>query len=246
MSQPSMTKPGAVVLALLVLSAVAVSGCADRRAADPGQSPGPAATAGDVDAAGPAALVGELQRELAAMRSTHYQHTTRVDEHTGKYFYDCSGMVDYTLGRVLPADAAALPVSTSVRPLAGDIEHYLHQGMAGPLAGWQPVPRVADLRPGDVVAWLVTEDSTNGDTGHVMVVLEPARRGPRAGEWLVRVADSTLSPHASDTRHTGETGLGAGTIGLVVDDHGGATAFYWRGGVSTEAKPTEIALGRPS
>ena len=40
-------------------------------------------------------------------------------------------------------------------------------------------------------------------------------------------------------------GLGTGTIGLLVDDRGAPTAFYWRGGVSPQAKPTRIALGRP-
>ncbi|QLL08772.1 hypothetical protein [Mycobacterium vicinigordonae] len=59
------------------------------------------------------------------------------------------------------------------------------------------------------------------------------------------MADSTLNPHASDSRHSGTTGLGSGTIGLVADDHGTATAFYWRGGVSPLAKTTQIALGRP-
>jgi hypothetical protein len=64
------------------------------------------------------------------MRSARYQHTTRVDENTGSYFYDCSGLVDYAARRGIPADADALPTSTSVRPLAGDIEHYLQGGTA--------------------------------------------------------------------------------------------------------------------
>ena len=95
--------------------------------------------------------------------------------------------------------------------------------------------------------WLVTEDSTTGDTGHVMVVLDaPRPNATRNGEWLVQVADSTLSPHALDSRHQGETGLGTGTIGLVVDANGGPVAFYWKGGISEHAKPTEIALGEPA
>jgi hypothetical protein len=106
--------------------------------------------------------------------------------------------------------------------------------------------RVDALGPGDVVAWQATEDSRTGDTGHVMVVLDaPTPNSGRAAEWLVRVADSTLSPHALDSRHPGTTGLGSGTIGLLVYESGAPTAFYWRGGVSPQAKPTQIALGRP-
>jgi hypothetical protein len=187
-----------------------------------------------------------MHRELTAMRSTRYQHSTHVDEHTGTYFYDCSGLLDYAARQAIPADADALPTSTSVRPLAGDIEHYLHEALEHPVAGWTAIRSVAELRPGDVIAWLATEDSTTGDTGHTMVVLAPPTTDPaHPGEWLVQVADSTLHPHAQDSRQRGDTGLGTGTIGLLADAAGLPTGFYWRGGVSREAKSTEVALGRP-
>lgn len=195
---------------------------------------------------GPAALLGEVRRELAAMRTTRYQHKTEVDEASGRFFYDCSGLLDYALRHALPTAASALPTSTSVRPLAGDIERYLHGGLTAPIDGWQAVGRVDALQSGDVVAWLATEDSTTGDTGHVMIALAaPVANPARAGEWLLPVADSTLNPHASDSRHPGDTGLGTGTIGLVTDSAGVPTAFYWQGGVSKHPKPTEIALGQP-
>jgi hypothetical protein len=56
---------------------------------------------------------------------------------------------------------------------------------------------------------------------------------------------ATESPHALASRHPGTSGLGTGTTGLVVDGSGAPTAFYWRGGVSPQAKRTQIALGRP-
>ena len=227
-----------VLAVTLVLEALATAGCAG------GKTPSPAES-GSAIVAGSAALVGEIQRELSAMRVTRYQHTTAVDESSGSYFYDCSGLLDYAMGRVRAADLQPIP-HAKARPLAGDIEGYLRRGLAGPIEGWQALARVDALSPGDVVAWQATEDSTTGDTGHVMVVLAaPALNSARAGEWLVRVADSTLSPHALDSRHPGTTGLGTGTIGLLVDDRGAPTAFYWRGGVSPQAKPTQIALGRP-
>ena len=169
---------------------------------------------------GPASLLGEVRRELAAMRTTRYQRKTEVDEASGRFFYDCSGLLDYALRHALPTAASALPTSTSVRPLAGDIERYLHGGLTAPIDGWQAV-------------------------GHVMIALAaPVANAARAGEWLLPVADSTLNPHASDSRHPGDTGLGTGTIGLVADGTGVPTAFYWQGGVSKHPKPTEIALGR--
>jgi hypothetical protein len=230
-------------LPLVWLMLVGVAGCGGIGANSVAASSRQSATAGP---SGAALLVQEVRRELGAMRITHYQHRTDVDEATGKYFYDCSGMLDYALGRVRAGDVDALPTSGSTRPLAGDIERHLHRGLTGPIPGWRAVPRVDGLGPGDVIAWTATEDSTTGDTGHVMVVLaSPTRNPARPAEWLVRVEDSTLNPHAHDTRHRGRTGLGTGTVGLVVDDRNEPVAFYWRGGVTKQAKPTEIALGQP-
>jgi hypothetical protein len=219
-------------------------------------APAPATNAGQLaagrqeaatDPSSPQRLVVEVRRELTAMRSTRYQHTTNVDERTGAYLYDCSGLLDYAAERAVPADAHVLPTSISLRPLAADIERYLHQGLAHPIDGWTSLSRVDSLHAGDVIAWLATEDSSTGDTGHAMVVLaDPGANPARPDEWLVRVADSTLSPHALDSRPPGATGLGTGTIGLVADHAGTPVAFYWQGGVSRKAIPTGIALGRPA
>jgi hypothetical protein len=236
-----------ILTALLVLTTLATAGCSGSKPRHASSVTSPAPPPGTTNPAaepGSAALVEEVQRELNVMRVTRYQHTTSVDENNGSYFYDCSGLLDYALGRMRPADLKPIP-HAGARPLAGDIEGYLQRGLTGPIEGWQALARVDALGPGDVIAWQATEDSKTGDTGHVMVVLEaPTQNSGRAAEWLVRVADSTLSPHALDSRHPGTTGLGTGTIGLVVDESGAPTAFYWRGGVSPQAKPTQIALGR--
>lgn len=235
-----------IACTLLLLEVLAAAGCGHAAPRSPSavSSWTPAVTTAASDA-GATALVDEIHRELNAMRITRYEHTTDVDESSGKYFYDCSGLVDYALGRARAADLKPIP-HRKARPLAADIEGYLRKGLDGPIEGWQALARVDALGAGDVVAWLATEDSTTGDTGHVMVVLAaPTQNSARPAEWLVQVADSTLNPHALDSRHSGATGLGTGTIGLVVDDRGAPNAFYWRGGVSTQAKTTEIALGRP-
>ena len=230
----------------LMLLALTAPGCAGRTPAAPSGTTPAAVQAGATETAGTTLLLGEVQRELAAMRRTRYQHTTRVDEASGTFFYDCSGLLDYAMGRARPADAHALPTSTKTRPLAGDIERYLHQGLTQPIQGWQALTRVDELGAGDVIAWQATEDSTTGDTGHVMIVLSaPTRNSTRPAEWLVPVADSTISPHAADSRQPRTTGLGTGTIGLMVDARDAPTAFYWRGGITKQAKHTEIALGRP-
>ncbi len=190
-------------------------------------------------------LLTEARRELAAMRTSRYRHRTHVDEQDGVYDYDCSGLLDYALGRAVPAALAALPTSTSDRPLAADVERHLRAAGGGD--PWHAVATVADLAPGDVVAWLATADSDTDDTGHVMIVNgAPVADPAHPGRWLVPVIDSTVSPHARDSRDDGDTGLGTGTIGLAVDAGGRPVAFAWRGGISTRWRTTEIALGRPT
>jgi hypothetical protein len=200
------------------------------------------------DAAGPRqALLAEVHRELATMTDTGYQHKTDVDAGEGGYYFDCSGFVDYALAHSLPADRAALPVTTSTRPLAADFEHLFSAAGAGTGGSpWRAVPTVAELRPGDVIAWLKPADVKSHNTGHVLVAIEnPVHNQARPDEWLVTVADSTTSPHARDSRGDDADGLGTGTIGLSVDGAGHPVGYYWRGGVSTVLKHTEISLGQP-
>ncbi|QLL08771.1 hypothetical protein [Mycobacterium vicinigordonae] len=165
---------GAGWLGALLAVSVLATGCTH-----PKQSHAvPAATVAAPES-GAAALASEVQRELNSMRVTRYQHTTAVEESSGQFFYDCSGLVDYALERATPADLQPIP-HQKARPLAADIESYLQRGLGGPIQGWQPLSRVDALRAGDVVAWLATEDSTTGDTGHVMVVLAaPAQNSAR-------------------------------------------------------------------
>jgi hypothetical protein len=200
------------------------------------------------------ALLAEVHRELATMTDSGYQHKTDVDDGEGGFYFDCSGFVDYALAHSLPADLKALPVTTSTRPLAKDFEHHFRaaadgSGDSAAAGPWREVPTVAELRPGDVIAWLKPADVKSRNTGHVLVVLQnPVRNAARPDEWLVKVADSTTSPHAQDSRGDDADGLGTGTIGLSVEgaDGGGhPVGYYWRGGVSTVLKHTEISLGQP-
>jgi hypothetical protein len=193
------------------------------------------------------AFLAEVHHELATMTDTAYQHTTDVEAGEGGYYFDCSGFVDYALAHSLPADLKALPITTSVRPLAADFEHQFSAAGDGTAAGpWRAVPTVAELRPGDVIAWLKPADVKSHNTGHVLVALEnPVQNPARSDEWLVKVADSTTSPHAQDSRGADADGLGTGTIGLSADGAGHPVGYYWRGGVSTVLKHTRISLGQP-
>jgi hypothetical protein len=196
---------------------------------------------------GASLLAEEAAREVTAMISSTYQHTTLVDESKGVFDYDCSGFVDYALAVALPDALETLKSATEARPLAKDFETFF-EGIATSTGRWHRVARAKDLVPGDVVAWLKPADVASSNTGHVMIVRELPTLNTKdtvETEWLVPITDSTESPHGpSDSRTaTGTTGLGTGTIGLVVDATGAPIEYRWTGGYSTKRETTSIALG---
>jgi hypothetical protein len=163
-------------------------------------------------------LLREALRQLGKARATAYSHETLVDEDACVFLYDCSGFVDYALERVAPEARDALPHTPGKRPLAKDFFEFLQKLASGgkKSRAWVAVLRTTDLIPGDVVAWLEPKGAQSTNTGHVTVVAErPRRRRQENGaeEFLLRVIDSTESPHALDTRIEGANGLGSGEAG---------------------------------
>jgi hypothetical protein len=190
-----------------------------------------------------AALVVEAERELSAMRTSHYEHHTHVDEATGLYDYDCSGFVGYALSHVAPAALHAIATTTRrPRPLA---KHFEAAFVAAP-APWHSIARVDEIQPGDIIAWLEPPDLASRNTGHVMIVARAPRAGTRTNELVIGVIDSSHSWHGhGDTRHADRrNGLGRGDIVIVVDDAGRAIAYRWSNSKHSVVHPTSIAIGR--
>jgi hypothetical protein len=185
-----------------------------------------------------------MNRELSNMRSSTYQHTLNVDEASGTYDYDCSLFVGYALGRAFPSGWNALVAATKARPQAADIETFFASiPIGGSTAGFARVARPIDLVPGDVVAWLEPAD-ISGNTGHTFFVHgTPSVNPSNGGEILVPIEDATSSPHgATDSRWPSNTGLGTGTVGLLIDGNGAPIGYRWTGGVSTKLEYTSIAM----
>lgn len=188
-------------------------------------------------------LLAEAEREISRMTSSTYSHDTLVDEEKGIYNYDCSGFVGYALFRT---DSCAFSVLLHERPNAAQFYYHLVEFTDVPgKGGWMRVATPLELQPGDVIAWLKPDDSDAKSTGHVMVVAgEPERNPLREGEILVQVIDSTTSGHANDTRVSGSTGLGKGTIGIMTDQSGLPIGYFWRGGESKTRQETEMVFAR--
>jgi hypothetical protein len=209
-------------------------------------------------------LHAEVRRILVEAKSSEYQHKTSIDESTGKFVCDCSGLIDYALKRVAPANLKAIENhNPDKRPLAWDYVQTFQQASAdakntkGP---WLRIDRVADARPGDVLAWQ-NPKKVEGDgqsTGHVMMIDEtpelverkPDDNGGGASAvrdggrlYRVRIIDSTKSGHLDDTRKPGQTGVGRGTIWIVTDENDKAVGYHWKSNTGKPREPT-IAMGR--
>ena len=104
------------------------------------------------------------------------------------------------------------------------------------------VPTMAEAMPGDFIAWR-RKVILKGDTsGHVMLIMKrPVRE--ENGSYRVEVMDSSSTRHAEDTRGTGQSGVGVGTLWFEVDDEGKPVCYRWSDR-SKKCNTVPIAIGR--
>lgn len=210
--------------------------------------------AGEPAPGGP--LFHEAVHQFTTMKTTLYQHQTRVDGAAGSYRYDCVGFVSYALKQVAPqareSAFRSLGIEPGRIPSPPKYRAFLATLAEKPQPGWQAVVKAADLRPGDVVAW---EQKTKTASGHAVVIGSSPVAGPD-GIWVVQVYDSTSSPHGEDSRpadpragilaRTGKrSGLGRGLMAFTADPATGAlTGYRWSPKSKNVTVP--IAAGRPA
>ncbi len=201
-------------------------------------------------------LFHEATNEFKMMTTTLYQHQTRVDRTAGSYRYDCVGFVSYALKQAAPQarDSAfkACGMAKGRIPSPPRYRAFFASLTETPQPGWEAVTKASDLRPGDVVAW---EKNTETSSGHAVVIGSAPVPGPD-GTWLVRVYDSTASPHSDDSRPGDQraevlgssgrrSGLGHGVMAFTADPASGALNGYrWSPKSKTNIVP--IAAGRPT
>ena len=185
----------------------------------------------------------EAVRILESIRTTKYQHKTAIDEEQGSYLCDCSGFVGYVLNRTVGKDGGGALGDGRKRPLAMDYEKFFAAASSSRNgnSGWQRIPRLADARPGDVIAWR-HEKPKPGNTGHVVIVGE---RPVLEDDGLVRVVtiDSSTIKLDGDNRAEGSTGVGRRIMWFATDKDGRPVSHI-RGSRTAEPKTEAISIGR--
>jgi hypothetical protein len=190
------------------------------------------------------------------MKSTAYEHRTKVDRIAGTYRYDCVGFVSYCLKFMTPEAWKSIRKTECIAkgriPSPRHYREFFEKLAFSTQPGWSRVSKASELRPGDIVAW---EHQTEKATGHSVIIASIPLQLPN-GEWLCDVYDSTSSPHAQDSRpedpraeilhSTGRRGgLGHGKMIFLSDQATGIlTGVRWKPQSMPLMLP--IAAGRPA
>jgi hypothetical protein len=181
------------------------------------------------------------------LSSTRYQHFTVVNPKKGIFHWDCSGMVEWILGKAAPK---ARSVLSKKHPTAKEFYTVIsNRSTQKPHKGWLRLHGPNSIGPGDVFAWIKPSFwKHRKNTGHVGIVLSAARPHPSHGNvWLLDVADSSRYLHENDSRPPdGNGGYGTGTMAFLFGEDGSALAYGWYGteqSVDTYV-PTSIVFGR--
>jgi len=191
-------------------------------------------------------IIGDIRRTMVASR---YQHVTRVRTRAGEYFFDCSGMATWILKRSAPGALATVGRPNGRRPLARHFFQTIARIAPGKKRGaWKRLERIANAKPGDVLAWIRPDWFPSKSTGHVAFILDTPKPNPGPVPGLLfRIADASKFRHEDDTRKPGETGFGIGTLLVPTDPAGRPLGYGWFGS-QTETDwvvPTDLVIGRP-
>ncbi len=187
------------------------------------------------------ALLAEAQRIASTLKSTHYDHTTHIDTSRGVYDVDCSGFVNYAMQVEVKTAFDELQAATTKRPVAESYTAFFDE-LSPPKGSWHEVKYVRDLVPGDIISWRIPAGVKSNDTGHVMIVEEVT--GRTSSLATVKVIDSTDTGHGdADPRSPqGHSGIGRGTIGVVIAGDGTASGYRWSLDADSPPYETDVEM----
>jgi len=195
------------------------------------------------------------------MTCTEYTHHYQFAP-PKEYYTDCVGFTGYATSQAdkvaWKSVSAAAHIAPGYVPTPLSFETFLNSLATTPEAGWQSVPDVGAIQPGDILAWQPAIDGQPdlSGVGHsVMPLVAPqAIPGSHGTRWEVVVMDSTAGGHGpDDTRKPDDplsernapilttsgqvqpSGLGIGTIALDTTAAGAVTGVEWNVGDPPES-----------
>jgi hypothetical protein len=201
------------------------------------------------------AVLESVAEQFRTMTATRYQHHSQEDAGAGTYFYDCVGLTSYTLRLAAPNALKAVLDRFQIRrgyvPTPSHYTQWFLELESRSSDFWIAVPRLSDVRTGDLLAWNVhpVDPQTPGHSVIAAGIPVPISNG----SFSLLVYDSTSTPHGpDDTRITDArnqpgpngrpSGLGMGTLELFAAEDGRPNAVAWS--VGAAPRPQVIGIAR--
>jgi hypothetical protein len=178
----------------------------------------------------------KYNRYRTGSEKTEVKWGTRGQPTTYKNLSQCASFVTETLKHTYPrwADRGDFFKANFGHhsPFANDYYDKIADS-ENPAPHFRAIRKVTDLQPGDII--VIKYPESEDLTGHVMLVRDVKGRhegGPRldgATQYKVETIDTTRNPHGrhSDTRITGETGVGYGQMTFYADENGMFAGYRW-------------------
>ncbi|MFH1620650.1 MAG: DUF333 domain-containing protein [Patescibacteria group bacterium] len=194
---------------------------------------------------------------LSSIKKTSYAHhkevTEGMDEDTGNYSTDCSGLAGYVVHKALSSehyqqiDNDRQHHDNADRPLASDFYRFFKKQSTTVESNnqcWIKVEKLAEAQPGDIIVSKYNHGKqclSEGSTGHVMFIDSDPLKYTVEGtdQYWVYVIDSANDGHADDTRDSGDyksydckhedkpCGIGRGKIWFGVNENDEPIYYRW-------------------
>lgn len=209
----------------------------------------------------------EAERILANIETTAYSHRSSVDDISGRYLMDCSGLLSYILKWPLPLPShyegmmKLAEQENHKRPLASTVYNYITSDTP---RGWKQIDYLRNTKPGDIIVHRYSEGHGGRSTGHVIIVAGLRKKVGKVGhngkdywEYRVPIIDSARGSHSYDSRNSGaynawpavdytgtkKTGVGKGFVFFGVNKKGSICYEKWDKNRSPKFKG-DFVIGR--
>lgn len=217
----------------------------------------------------PAIIYGEAERILDNMITSTSATSTYIEELTGTYTSNSTGIINYILNYTLPihyqiADAAKIygttvPKNADYYQFFNSINSDLYDKNESPF-GWTKIKYLRNAAPGDIIAWQYKDwdPESEDSSGHITIITSipyatgntETLGGQTVWEYEIIVFDliTGVTLHYRDSRDKSQypdstgSGVGTGTMYFYVDAAGEIKFSRWYNGAT--AYDHYFAIGR--
>lgn len=158
-------------------------------------------------------LLQKIEELLSGEVKTRFKRGGHFLELNGHYECDCSGLINSLL--FMCSKDLYIKIKGDLEALKAVDYFNIATDSSLPI-NWHQ--RIDLLCGGECLVWRKQQIPKSGDSGHIAIVLDRPKE-VKKGLWSVKVFDCSKIPHDEDSRQNEATGIGVGTMFLLVRDN---------------------------